>query len=148
MSSSMDVGYAGDVSAKAAWESLAASADAILVDVRTRAEWTYVGVPVLSGIDKETLFVAWNDFDTGARVPDFLGRLTAAVAAAEGGKDSPIYFLCRSGARSRNAAITATEAGYARCYNVEHGFEGDLGPDGHRATAGSWKAEGLPWAQS
>ena len=31
MSSSMDVGYAGDVSAKAAWESLAASADAILM---------------------------------------------------------------------------------------------------------------------
>jgi len=148
MSSSTDIGYAGDVSAQAAWESLAASAEALLVDVRTRAEWTYVGAPVLSDIGKETVFVAWNDFDTGTRVPDFLGRLNAAVAAAEGGKDSPIYFICRSGARSRNAAIMATEGGYTRCYNVDHGFEGDLGPDGHRGTAGSWKAEGLPWAQS
>ena len=148
MSFDADIGYAGDVSAQAAWDALAASPEAILVDVRTRAEWSFVGVPVLADIGKETVFVAWNDFDTGTRVPDFLGRLNAAVAAAEGGMDTPIFFICRSGGRSRNAAITATEGGYTRCYNVDHGFEGDLGPDGHRATAGSWKAEGLPWAQS
>ena len=101
-----------------------------------------------AGIGKETILVSWDDFCSGTLVPDFTGRLKAALDEAGVATDAPIYFICRSGARSRNAAITATEAGYARCYNVEHGFEGDLGPDGHRATAGSWKAEGLPWAQS
>ncbi len=148
MSSSTATGYAGDVSAKSTWDALATSPEAVLVDVRSRAEWAYVGVPVLADLGKSPLLVAWNDFDTGTRVPDFLGRLNAAVEALGVGKDAALYFICRSGSRSRNAAIMATDGGYSHCYNVEDGFEGNLGPDGHRATAGSWKAEGLPWAQS
>ena len=83
-----------------------------------------------------------------ARVPDFRGRLDAAIEALGVGKDAALYFICRSGSRSRNAAIEATAGGYAHCYNVEDGFEGNLSPEGHRGTAGSWKAEGLPWAQT
>jgi rhodanese-related sulfurtransferase len=62
--------------------------------------------------------------------------------------DAPLYFICRSGNRSRQAAMLATEVGYSRAFNVEYGFEGRLGSDRHRGTAGSWKAEGLPWVQS
>lgn len=148
MSSTPGPGYAGDVSAKSAWDALSSSPEALLVDVRSRAEWAFVGVPVLAGIGKTTLLVAWNDFDAGARVPDFLGRLNAALEAQGARKETPLYFICRSGSRSRNAAIEATTGGYAHCYNVDNGFEGDLDPDGHRGTAGGWKAEGLPWAQT
>ena len=63
-------------------------------------------------------------------------------------KDAPLYFICRSGNRSRQAAMLATDAGYSRAFNIEFGFEGRLGPNRHRGTAGSWKAEGLPWVQS
>lgn len=140
--------YGGDVPARAAWTALEAETAAILVDVRTRAEWGYVGVPDLTGIGKETLFVSWDDFCSGTLVPDFPGRLKTALDQRGVGPDAPIYFICRSGARSRNAAIAATTAGYGSCYNVESGFEGRLGPDRHRATPGSWKAEGLPWIQS
>jgi rhodanese-related sulfurtransferase len=140
--------YAGDVPARAAWEDLAGSAEATLVDVRTRAEWTYVGVPVLNAIGKAPLLVEWDDFPSGELVPDFVGRLEAELARRGIGRDAPLYFICRSGNRSRQAAILATEAGHSRAYNVEFGFEGRLSPDRHRATPGSWKAEGLPWGQS
>ncbi len=140
--------YAGDVSVMDAWRDLEATADAILIDVRTAAEWAFVGLPALTAIDKAPLLVAWNEFPSGAQIPDFAGRLKAALAEAEIGTDAPLYFLCRSGARSRSAAIVATAEGYRHAYNIEQGFEGALGADRHRATSGSWKAEGLPWVQS
>jgi rhodanese-related sulfurtransferase len=141
-------GYGGDVGARAAFDELARAPDATLVDVRTRAEWTYVGVPSLAEIGKQTVLVEWDEFPSGRLVEDFAGRLKGELDARGIGSDAPLYFICRSGARSRNAAIAATAAGYARCFNVEFGFEGRLGTDRHRTTAGSWKAEGLPWVQS
>ena len=147
MSGNGGAGYGGDVGAQVAWDALASDPAARLVDVRTRAEWTYVGVPTLEPIGKDVLLVAWDDFPTGP-IPDFAGRLAAVLEAKGIGRDAPLYFLCRSGARSRSAAIAATAAGHDRCFNIEFGFEGVLGPDRHRATAGSWKAEGLPWMQS
>ncbi|HMN86858.1 MAG TPA: rhodanese-like domain-containing protein [Bauldia sp.] len=140
--------YAGDVSAKAAYDDLARTPEAALVDVRTAAEWVYVGVPMLSGIGKETILVAWDEFPAGDRVPDFVGRLADALDRHGVGRDAPLYFICRSGNRSRKAAIEATAAGYRRCHNVDLGFEGRLDAERHRGTAGSWKAEGLPWVQS
>jgi rhodanese-related sulfurtransferase len=141
-------GYAGDISVKTTWERLAADPSATLVDVRSRAEWTYVGVPELSALGKATVFVEWDDFATGTVVPDFVGRLTEALAERGIGNDAPLYFLCRSGNRSRHAAVAATAAGHRQCFNIDLGFEGRLGADRHRATPGSWKAEGLPWVQS
>lgn len=140
--------YAGDVAAQMTWNALETESAAVLVDVRTRAEWSYVGVPSLADLGKETLFVSWDDFCSGTLVPDFAGRLKTVLDEKGVGSDAPIYFICRSGARSRNAAIAATAAGYEHCFNVESGFEGQLGPDRHRATPGSWKGEGLPWIQS
>lgn len=140
--------YAGDVSAVDAWRDLEASPDAVLIDVRTAAEWAFVGLPSLSSIGKAPLLVAWNEFPSGAQLPEFASRLQAALDEADIGIDAPLYFICRSGARSRSAAIVATAAGHARAYNVEQGFEGALDADRHRATPGSWKAEGLPWVQS
>lgn len=141
-------GYAGDVSAQAAWADLAKSSQAMLVDVRSQAEWVYVGVPVLSSIGKTTLLVEWDDFTTRSRVPDFIGRLTTALDEHGISKDAPLYFICRSGNRSRTAAIEATAAGFTKSFNIEFGFEGRLSPERHRGTPGSWKAENLPWVQS
>ena len=141
-------GYAGDVSAQAAWDDLARSSDATLIDVRSQPEWVYVGVPVLASIGKETILVEWDDFTSRSRVPDFAGRLKTALDERGIGPDAPLYFICRSGSRSRHAAIEATAAGYQRSFNVEFGFEGRLSADRHRGTPGSWKAEGLPWVQS
>jgi rhodanese-related sulfurtransferase len=146
---SQDTGqYAGDVSARNAWDALSQSPDAALIDVRSKAEWTYVGVPVLSSVGKKTILVEWDDFTTGALVPDFVGRLKSALAEHGIADDAPLYFICRSGNRSRNAALAATATGHPQCFNIEFGFEGRLDPERHRNTPGSWKAEGLPWVQS
>ena len=141
-------GYAGDVSAREAWDNLARSAGATLIDVRTAAEWAYVGIPVLNSIGKTTALVEWDEFPSGALVPDFIGRLKAELDKLGVGKDAPLYFICRSGNRSRHAAVAATAAGYAKAFNIAHGFEGRLSGDRHRGTKESWKGEGLPWVQS
>ena len=148
MSEGQAAGYAGDVSAREAWESLAETEGAALIDVRTTAEWAYVGVPVLSSIGKSTVLIEWDEFPSGRLVPDFIGRLKAQLDKLGVAKDAPIYFICRSGNRSRHAAVAATAAGYRRAHNVAQGFEGRLDAERHRGTEGSWKEEGLPWVQS
>jgi rhodanese-related sulfurtransferase len=58
-----------------------------------------------------------------------------------------VFLLCRSGARSRAAAIALTEAGFRQAFNISDGFEGDADQDGHRCNRNGWKAENLPWRQ-
>lgn len=137
-------GYAGDLSPTEAWALLKSDADAVLVDVRTKAEFVFVGIPDLSDIDKEPLMVPWKTFPSMELNPNFAQQ----VAAECKDKNAPLLFLCRSGGRSREAAIAMTEAGFTRCYNIATGFEGD--PDGrrHRNTVGGWRRDGLPWVQT
>ena len=134
--------YAGDVSPAEAYVALQADADAVLVDVRTSAEWSYVGQPDLAQIGKPVIFLEWQHFPGGGLNGEFVEQLRAA-GVREG---VPVYFLCRSGVRSAAAARAITGAGLGPAYNVSEGFEGPLGGDGHRDVAG-WKASGLPWRQ-
>ncbi|HET7475799.1 MAG TPA: rhodanese-like domain-containing protein [Dermatophilaceae bacterium] len=134
--------YAGDVAPSQAYDALAADPDAVLVDVRTTAEWAYVGLPDLSGLGRSVIPVQWQHFPEGDLNPGFVAELRESGVRP----GQPIYFLCRSGARSRSAALAATRAGLGPAYNVAEGFEGPLGPDGHRDVAG-WKRAGLPWKQ-
>lgn len=135
--------YAGDVSPKQAWDMLNDDPDAVLVDVRTAAEWQFVGVPVLDGAGKRAVLVEWIGFPGGAQNPHFVDQVKEAV----GEGDKQIVFLCRSGARSQGAAAALTMAGYSRCYNILEGFEGDKDTAGHRGSVNGWKVAGLPWAQ-
>jgi rhodanese-related sulfurtransferase len=137
--------YAGDLSAQDAWTLLQGDPRAQLIDVRTRAEWNFVGIPDLSDLGREAHLVEWQMFPTMQINPTFAGD---AVQAAGGDKTAPVLFLCRSGARSRSAAIALTQAGYTRAYNVAGGFEGDLDGDRHRGARNGWKAAGLPWKQT
>jgi len=134
--------YAGDVDPIDSYAALKADADAVLVDVRTTAEWSYVGMPDLTQIGKRAILVEWQRFPDGALNAGFVDQLREA-GVREG---VPIYFLCRSGMRSASAARLATAAGLGPAYNVSDGFEGPLDNDGHRTVTG-WKAAGLPWRQ-
>jgi rhodanese-related sulfurtransferase len=135
--------HAGDLGPAEAYELLEQDPDAVLVDVRTRPEWAYVGLPDLTGLGKDVVRVEWNRYPDGARNGAFLDELAAAGVD----RDRPVVFLCRSGVRSAAAAEAATRAGYARAYNVSEGFEGPLDAHGHRGSRG-WRAAGLPWRQS
>jgi rhodanese-related sulfurtransferase len=136
--------YAGDVSPKQAWEMLAQEPAAILVDVRTQPEWSFVGVPDLGNLGKRTVLLSWQTYPQMAIDPDFVAKLKPQLGVDA---DAPVLFICRSGARSRSAAQAATAAGFKRCYNVAEGFEGDKDASSHRGQRGGWKAAGLPWVQ-
>jgi rhodanese-related sulfurtransferase len=132
----------GDLTPRAAWDALAADPDAVLVDVRTQAEWVFVGLPDLSALGRRVVALEWTSFPGGAQNGQFLSQLEGVAP-----RDAQVLFLCRSGHRSVAAADAAARAGWLRSYNVLDGFEGDLDADGHRGARG-WRAEGLPWRQS
>ncbi|MBY0390875.1 MAG: rhodanese-like domain-containing protein [Mycobacterium pseudokansasii] len=137
--------YAGDLTPFEAWTMLSDNPEAVLVDVRTAAEWHFVGVPDLSSLGRDVVYIEWNTVD-GARNPNFVAALQDAIAPAEGPGERPVVFLCRSGHRSIGAAEAATGAGITPAYNVLDGFEGHLDAEGHRGVVG-WRAIGLPWRQ-
>lgn len=138
--------YAGDVTPAEAWRVLRENPDAVLVDVRTRAEWSFVGLPDLAAAGKEPVLMEWQLFPTMALNPGFAADLSSALGQTR--KEAPVLFLCRSGARSRAAAIAMAGVGFSRCYNIAGGFEGDLDASKHRGEQNGWKACGLPWVQS
>lgn len=145
--------YAGDLSPKEAWDLLAREPRAVLVDCRSQAEWSFVGLPDLKSLNRQVVLVEWQAFQ--AATPETGGRprmaanpnFVAEVARAGVPKDVPVVFLCRSGGRSRSAAIAMTEAGWQTCFNLAGGFEGAHDAAGHRGTQQGWKAVGLPWSQ-
>lgn len=133
----LGVPYEGALLPKEAHQLLQTAPGAKLVDVRTRAEWDWVG-RIPDAVEIELLTYP------GSRPnPSFLADLEQQVD-----KEAPVMFICRSGGRSHNAALLAMEAGYTQCYNVLEGFEGDKDGAGHRNTKGGWRASGLPWVQS
>jgi rhodanese-related sulfurtransferase len=139
--------YLADVTPAEAWELLAQKPSA-LVDVRTSAEWAFVGLPDLSSTAAPLLRVEWQAYPSMQVNGAFVETVDEALRAAGVGPDAPILFICRSGARSASAAAAMTGAGYRRCYNVAGGFEGTRDERGHRGTTDGWKAADLPWVQS
>lgn len=111
--------------------------EAILVDVRTRAELEWVGrVP-------GSVAIEWNTWPGGGRNPNFMAEFETQIPS-----DAVVMFLCRSGVRSHHAAIAVTECGHTHAYNVLQGFEGDKDPSGQRNRLGGWRFAGLPWTQA
>ena len=135
--------YAGDVTPKEAWKILETEDQSVLIDCRTKAEWSYVGVPKLGQIAKEHLNISWQIFPEMQVNQSFQSELKGVCPNT----DTKLLFLCRSGVRSIDAAISATEAGYNKAYNILEGFEGDKDENGHRGRLGGWKFHNLPWRQ-
>ena len=141
--------YAGELSIGDAFALLKSDKKAELVDVRTQAEWTWVGVPDLSGLGKTPIFVEWASYPGMRPAVDFVQRVIAELTARGADQETPVLFLCRSGVRSLAAARALASAGWRRCYNVSEGFEGGLDAATHRRGAlGGWRARGMPWTQT
>ena len=136
-----------DVDVAAAWQGLTSQRGAQLVDVRTRAEWTYVGVPDLGSIGKRAVLVEWQTFPDQSVDPRFVERLVGELKALGVQLDDDLFFICRSGSRSLAAAKALAAAGYRSCHNIGGGFEGPLDDLRHRGSIAGWKAAGLPWLQ-
>lgn len=109
---------------------------AILVDVRSQAERDLVGT-----IEPATI-VEWQIYPGWQANPYFVAQLKASVDP-----EALVMFICRSGNRSHQAAISAQAAGYSESYNILEGFEGDKNNFGQRGLVNGWKFAGLPWHQ-
>jgi len=130
--------YAGALLPREAYQLAQELPDARIVDVRTSAEWDWVGrIP-------GAVMLQWSTYPGGALNEKFLQQLEDLI----GRPSAPVMFVCRSGNRSHHAAAAAAAAGFPQCFNVLEGFEGDKDATGHRNTKGGWRVAGLPWEQS
>lgn len=128
----------------------------VLLDIRSRSEITFVGLPIRVDVHIPYMDLPmFPEYDPERRTyaleinPDF-PRVFRTWAEARGLEpDSPIIVMCRSGSRSARAADLLSEMGYDRVYTMVDGFEGDRaaqGPEaGHRVLNG-WRNAGLPWS--
>jgi len=133
----LDLPYAGALTPAEAHTVWQLAPGAKLVDVRTRAEWDWVGrVP-------DAIEIEWLTYPGNQPNLHFLTQLKREVDP-----QSLVMFICRSGGRSDMAARAATSAGYPDCYNVLEGFEGDRDAREQRNHIGGWRHAGLPWKQS
>jgi rhodanese-related sulfurtransferase len=133
----MNLTYRGALLPQEAYELMQKAPGAKLVDVRTHAEWDYVGrIP-------GSVQIEWQTYPGSRPNPNFLNELQA-----QADRQAVVMFLCRSGGRSHAAATVAAQAGYSYSYNVLEGFEGDKDASGHRNSVGGWRVAGLPWVQS
>ena len=132
-----------DVSPSEAWTALRTDPDAVLVDVRTEAEWNFVGIPELGEAGKQAVLIPWQVFPS----MQVNGHFTEHLRKAGISPENKVYYLCRSGARSLAAGQAAQLAGFPHAFNVADGFEGPVDAEGHRGVVAGWKAEGLPWRQ-
>jgi rhodanese-related sulfurtransferase len=132
--------HKGNISPSDAYQRLQGNASAVLIDVRTQPEWTFVGVPSVERLVR----LSWQVFPEMQVNAGFVEEISRMGLP----KDTEILCICRSGARSSSAASSLTQAGFSNCWNVAEGFEGDKDASGHRASVNGWKHAGLPWVQS
>ncbi len=123
---------------KQSWNLLQHNAHAVLVDVRTKMEHTFVGHP------PGAIHIPWKE------APDWQlnQNFVAEVKKAAPDINAPVLLLCRSGQRSLDAAKALEQAGYQHLINIVDGFEGPLDENKHRGNLGGWRYQGLPWLQS
>ncbi len=136
--------FAGNVTPKEAWFLLQEDDHSVLCDVRTSAEWNFVGVPDLSTLNKEPILLSWQIFPGMEINSDFINDFEKIVIDYS----NIVVFICRSGSRSASAAEYCTAKGYANCFNLLGGFEGPPNMDNHRGNRAGWKNQALPWVQS
>jgi len=138
----------GDATAAEAFEVLKQEPRAQLVDVRTQAEWSFVGVPDIAGLGKDVILAQWQHYPDMEVLPDFVANLERELQRRGTTQEDTVLFLCRSGARSLAAAQAMIAAGWRKSRNIAGGFEGRLNAERHRGTVDGWKSAGLPWTQT
>lgn len=123
---------------KQSWAVLQNNPAAVLVDVRTFIEHSFVGHP------PQAIHIAWKEFPGMQLNAAFVEQVQQRVPD----KSAPVLLLCRTGVRSVDAAKALDAVGYQHLINIVEGFEGALDADKHRGNIDGWRFHGLPWQQS
>ena len=130
----------------------------LFIDVRTRGEVAYVGMPTNADANVPFKFTSkkykWNDKSHNFKMtpnPDFVNGVSTKLQQKGLSKNDKVFVMCRSGGRSAKAADALTDAGFTQVYSVIDGFEGDSvksGDDKGKRTINGWKNGGSPWSYS
>ena len=129
-----------EINPKQAWNILREKPTAILLDVRSKVEFDYVGHPV------DAVHVPIQEAPDWQTDPDFVQKVIERLG--ESSRDITILTICRSGKRSMLAAQLLEAQGYTHTANIAEGFEGDLDENRHRGNVNGWRFHGLPWKQT
>lgn len=121
-----------------AWDFMQTHPEAVLVDVRTKMEYAFVGHPV------DAVHIPWKDGPEMQLNPAFTEQVRTTINEL----NTPVLLLCRSGQRSMAAAKQLQQVGYKQLINIDEGFEGNLDENKHRGKLGGWRFHNLPWQQS
>jgi len=145
-----DLPIVDEVDPVEAFKLLEADVDTVLIDVRTQAEWAFVGLPDLSASGRPLWPIEWVAYPDMARNLGFADHLAAQM---DGKLPARLFFICRSGVRSMAAAQSvaasmAAQGDSVHCTNIAEGFEGDIDQNGQRGRVNGWKVRGLPWRQN
>lgn len=134
----MQLPYAGALTPEEAFKLLQKTENAVLVDVRSKAELELVGrVPMAKHIE-------WAFYPGMVANPDFANHLQMQID-----KEKLVIFMCRTGGRSHNAALLAAKLGFTEAYNMLEGFEGEATPDTkQRCSINGWRKANLPWTNA
>ena len=117
--------------------------NSFLIDVRTKPEWEFIGIPDLSSLNKNTIFSSWHIYPEMKINLFFENKLFESNIK----KNDKIFLICRSGTRSYHAAEFLTSRGYNHCFNIADGFEGKKNTLNQRSAINGWKYHNLPWKQ-
>jgi rhodanese-related sulfurtransferase len=128
---------------------------ALFVDIRTRAEISYLGMPTVADAHipafEHPPNATWDDKSSRFKMEpnaDFEPELARRLAARQLSKSDVVILICRSGDRTTRAVNFLADQGYSKVYSVIDGFEGDAiaeGPQAGQRVLNGWKNTGLPW---
>lgn len=121
-----------------AWDLLQQNPNAVLIDVRTKAEHTDIGHPI------GAIHIAWQEQFGSPVNPNFIADVNKVIPDY----NTPVLLLCRSGQRSLSAAKALEQSGYKILINIVNGFEGDPDSNQQRGNINGWRFHGLPWQQN
>ncbi|WP_319380458.1 rhodanese-like domain-containing protein [Thiomicrorhabdus sp.] len=111
----------------------------ILVDVRTPAEWQFVGYTPMAQIMIPSVFFKYDGVDDkkpryrSVLNEKFISEFEEKLFDLDADKNTPFVVMCRSGAtRAQPAAKMLDQYGYKNVYIMTDGFEGGKMKDGDK----------------
>ena len=135
--------YKRNLLPKMAVEKLQNNPQALFVDVRSKAEYKYVGYP------ENSILIPWIDDPDWEPNPEaFSDLVMQELDGRENLLNTEIILICRSGFRSNEALKCLENKGFTQVSHVASGFEGDLDENDHRGNLNGWRHDGMPWSQS
>ncbi len=130
-----------ELTPKQAYKKMQEDQDILFLDVRSCAEYKFVGHALGS------LLVPWMDepeWDINAR---FCHSVSALLVDRFNPLETDIILICRSGSRSLAAGKALIKKGFKQVAHIRSGFEGDLDALKQRSGINGWCYDDLPWEQ-